>query len=751
MANKGGGRGSEADLNELRRILLGDGAPGVEELRRRLDDPRLRSDEVSRIISEALILRGNRDRTLTGALLPSVKQGIQRSVREEPESFANAVFPIIGPAIRRSIVEAIGNMVQTLNRTMETSLSWQGIKWRMEAARTKRPLAEIVMLHSLVFRVEEAFLIHRESGLLLLHASADPDRGEDADLVSGMLTAVQDFARDSFRVEDDQELETLQLGDLTVWITPGPKAVLACVIRGDAPRRLKTLFAEVVEDIHLHHLADLGDFQGETEPFEASRHRLEDCLEASYGGGRKGLSPQVIILALVLLAGLGVLAWFQVSAHLRWTGYLDRLAAEPGIVVTGSDRGWLTDRLSGLRDPLAADPAALANLAGIDPDRLDAMWKPFMSFEPDFVLQRAKRILDPPSTVALRFQLGRLIMVGRADRAWADRALAAIPALPGVDRVDISGLEVEADPSPVAVESAGTTAQPVPPAVDGDPIESFGLAHVSGLDRAPQAVSDPIRVYLAELHRQPGLAVASARISDGKLYLTGLRDPLAVHPDSLLTASGLDRKNVSADWRPYISLDPGIIIRRAVEKLEPPVTVHLSLDDGRLTATGTAPMNWIESARQRAVNLPGIRDWRDESLTGIDAPALASLVHQVEAMSFQFQLGSIEMIAGQTGKLTELTEGVQALVALSLRLKQPLKICIEGHTDPTGSAELNLDLSRRRAESIQAYLVSQGVDAAFLDIRALATSQPAKKAPGGENGARLRRVTFRVAKPRTDG
>jgi outer membrane protein OmpA-like peptidoglycan-associated protein len=53
-----------------------------------------------------------------------------------------------------------------------------------------------------------------------------------------------------------------------------------------------------------------------------------------------------------------------------------------------------------------------------------------------------------------------------------------------------------------------------------------------------------------------------------------------------------------------------------------------------------------------------------------------------------------------------------------------LRIAVEGHTDSTGSDELNQRLSERRAESVRNYLVSQGLDAAMLTSEGFGKNMP---------------------------
>ena len=112
-------------------------------------------------------------------------------------------------------------------------------------------LLQYLLIHSLLYRVDQVFLIHRETGLLLENVFAEAEALQDADLVSSMLTALQDFVRDSFNVERHHAIETVEVGEFTLWVEQGPKAILAAAIRGNVPEELRTDLHRALENIHL--------------------------------------------------------------------------------------------------------------------------------------------------------------------------------------------------------------------------------------------------------------------------------------------------------------------------------------------------------------------------------------------------------------------------------------------------------------------------------------------------------------------
>src|SRR5688500_19337100 len=119
------------------------------------------------MLPEAIALRAGRDRQLARALAPTVENAISESVRRNPREVATAIFPVLGPAIRKAIAETMAGLVRSINNAVEQSLSVNGIRWRVEAWRTGIPYAEIVFKHALVYHVEQAFLIEYTSGVLL--------------------------------------------------------------------------------------------------------------------------------------------------------------------------------------------------------------------------------------------------------------------------------------------------------------------------------------------------------------------------------------------------------------------------------------------------------------------------------------------------------------------------------------------------------------------------------------------------------
>src|SRR5215510_4970777 len=297
-----GGDAVDDSLSELRSLLVGPERRDLTALQAHFSDPSVQTRDVSRVLPDAIALRAT-DPQLSKALAPSIEVAVTASVRRDPRPLADALFPVMGPAIRKAIAHALASMMESLNRTVGHSLSWRALQWRWTALRTGKPFAEIVLLNTLEYRVDQVFLIHAETGLLLQHLSLDPHASQDADQVSAMLTAIRDFVRDSFRVAGGESLEGLRIGDLSVIVEQGPYAILAGVVRGTAPHTLRTLFQDALESVHRQCSPELKAFRGDAAPFERVRPILEGCLVSQLRPREKASSYRrwIVIGAIVAL------------------------------------------------------------------------------------------------------------------------------------------------------------------------------------------------------------------------------------------------------------------------------------------------------------------------------------------------------------------------------------------------------------------------------------------------------------------
>lgn len=102
-----------------------------------------------------------------------------------------------------------------------------------------------------------------------------------------------------------------------------------------------------------------------------------------------------------------------------------------------------------------------------------------------------------------------------------------------------------------------------------------------------------------------------------------------------------------------------------------------------------------------------------------------------------FESGSDRLTAGALSELDS--------VAATLARYPDVSVMIDAHTDNTGDAEANLQLSRRRAIAVARYLVDQGVAGDRLRPRAFGESRPRNSNATAEGRAANRRVEFSVA------
>lgn len=559
------------ELSTVRSLLLGVEPNQLHKLYERLENPQIQPEDISHLLPEAIILRAKQDQQLGEAMVSTVETAIQASVKQDQDVLSDAFFPIIGPAIRKAIATVLDEMMQSLNQTLEHSLSPQSLQWRLEARQTGKSFAEIVLLRTLVYKVEQVFLIHKKTGLLLKHLVATEVKTQDPDLVSAMLTAIQDFVRDSFSVEKDDALQSLQFGELTIWIEEGPQAVLATIISGKPPQELRLVLQEAIAKIHVRLTREINAFTGETEPFEASKPYLVACLAARYKSpAKRNYTYAWTFLGTIAIAS-GIWGFFALREQMRWSSYLQKLDSQPGIIV---------------------------------------------------------------------------------------------------------------------------------------------------------------------IHTKQ---------HNGKYIISGMRDPLAVDPKTLLQPANLNSQLVISQWEPYLSLEPQFIATRAKEFLQPPKTVSLKVDNNSiLSASGTAPRQWILEARKSWRFIPGVTQFNDQNLQELELSQFKAYKQKIEQEMLFFLEGKTELLAGEADKVTNLIVVINQLLDVAKYLHKDVRIQITGHTNTTGTEQRNILLSQARANKIRLNLISQGINASKFNAVGVSSSLPLQSEFTQEAKIANRRVSFQI-------
>jgi outer membrane protein OmpA-like peptidoglycan-associated protein len=106
------------------------------------------------------------------------------------------------------------------------------------------------------------------------------------------------------------------------------------------------------------------------------------------------------------------------------------------------------------------------------------------------------------------------------------------------------------------------------------------------------------------------------------------------------------------------------------------------------------------------------------------------------------------MFDTDSDKLQDASFPILDEVASVLSQNERLRVRVEGHTDNTGKADHNKDLSTRRAASVREYLVSHGIVAERLESTGCGQDVPVAANDTEDNRAMNRRVEFVILRRR---
>jgi OmpA-OmpF porin, OOP family len=118
------------------------------------------------------------------------------------------------------------------------------------------------------------------------------------------------------------------------------------------------------------------------------------------------------------------------------------------------------------------------------------------------------------------------------------------------------------------------------------------------------------------------------------------------------------------------------------------------------------------------------------------ASCQADINKTMTGKTINFQSGSAYIDAPSVKLVAE--------VAAALKACEGTVVALDGHTDATGSADVNKNLSQGRADAVKASLVEQGVAAERVTATGFGSAKPKVEGTGAEANAANRRIEFTV-------
>ena len=678
-------------------------------------------------------------RELADAMAPMVVAAIRNEINNSKDMMVEALYPITGRLVSAGIAVAIAELAASINQRMDSLLSVDMLKLRFQAWRTGRPLSELALARLQHGTLVRLLYLERGSGQLLGQWQADHGQDERADLISGMIAALTDFARNALGAGGG-DLRTLDIGDGQIYLRTSAQMIVAAQYQGEPDasqqRTLDTAFLDMLD----------RQTGSEVDP----QHSLEtlaaklSVVDAPSPEKKKGMSPLATI-GLLLLAGMGYWGWVswrhwqadnRIDAALAQTlAARPQLAAYPVHITTSHSRQRVA--LSGLvpsQEDEQALQAAIAAAAApyktstalavvTTQPRLDAVAAANATLEKRLAgLNGETRALESRianETSATRTELAdRLqgeisVLSSKLTQYYIDlnTTRAKLSGEAGAGALALHG-EIEAGLARLAGESAAIKAQGDAQFRDELATLSSKLAGLSGETGAGAlALHREIEAGLARLASQTADIQAQGE-AHTRAEMAGLRAILARMSDELAATrtSAQENSRAAAGQASQIQGALSAEITRLQDDLK---TARLQLAD-EASAASAASQQAIEALRAR-----------------LDTPR-ARLEEKLRGLAIFFS--GTDTLEDEAGART-------AASAIAPLANAAGGIRVVGYSDETGTPSSNRQVSRRRAEVVAQLLREAGANPARIVLSSRAVLAPLTD-PSDPASLRNRRVTF---------
>ncbi|TAF57346.1 MAG: OmpA family protein [Oscillatoriales cyanobacterium] len=400
---------------------------------------------------------------LAEAICSEMGEAIRRQILLAREEMVDALYPVIGNTITKYMSEEIRN----INAKVEQSFSLEGITRKIRAKLQGVSEAELILRDSASFTVKAAFLIHKESGLVIAEAQQPNATPLESDMIGGMLTAIRSFANDCIAQADagnTAELNEIEYDTFKLVLEVAGYCYVALVVKGTITKSYVNHMRLVMVGLVQNYGPAIKDFDGDpsTIPDDIAlkiASLVPDPIDLSQEHAKNAKHPPALVILLILGVLGGTVLWMRQSWQQRVeTAVLQKIDRIPELTAYQIDVVAKGNRLelSGDLPSRSLQEKLIDVVTPLVPDRDIIDRTHLATFEPDEAtivaeVDRLTALLNRtlPATVVTQYQNRRITLKGWAEDETVLAAIGhAFETIPGVQSVS-SALLIDAPPDKI--------------------------------------------------------------------------------------------------------------------------------------------------------------------------------------------------------------------------------------------------------------------------------------------------------------
>ena len=193
-------------LRQIQHILLKEDRVAIERLQETIDDPVLLSEKIQPILEEQM---KELKKAFPIEFEATIDKMIEKKLEASQEEILNVIYPVMGKMIKKYVNHQIQLLKDGIDETFKKTFSSKGVFYRIRTSLFGIKASDQIIHELKDFKIEEIYIIQRNSGLL--YGSASTGDTIDQDVIAGMLTAIKSFVEDAFKRERE-DLEMIQYG-----------------------------------------------------------------------------------------------------------------------------------------------------------------------------------------------------------------------------------------------------------------------------------------------------------------------------------------------------------------------------------------------------------------------------------------------------------------------------------------------------------------------------------------------------------